>query len=109
MSRLPRLPHCVRWQLPQRAADATVIYTLFGDCPSIGGELSIVFSSRTFITPGHNLTPFPNVTTCIVEGGACDLALSGFAEDFANPTTQTDFGVASAITRAARFAGAANQ
>src|SRR5277367_5971210 len=72
------------------AADATVFYTLFGDSPIIGGELSIMFSSSTFITPGSTNTPFTNVTTCTVQGGACSLADpgSGFLLDhFDNTTT----------------------
>jgi hypothetical protein len=54
-----------------RAADATVVYTLSGDDPSIGGALLAVFSSSTFVTPAPIPAPFPNVTTCIVRGGAC--------------------------------------
>jgi PEP-CTERM motif len=72
-----------------RAADATVVYTLSGDDPSIGGLLSVIFSSSTFITPAP-LTPFPNLTTCIVEGTACNPATSGFALDGLDPT-QTNF------------------
>jgi hypothetical protein len=57
-----------------RVADATVIYTMFGDDPSISGLLSAAFSSNTFITPPDNVSPpipLPNLTTCIVEGVAC--------------------------------------
>jgi hypothetical protein len=80
------------------AADATVFYTLFGDSPIIPGELSIMFSSSTFITPGSTITPFTNVTTCIVQGGACDLGApgSGFRLD-PSDNTITDITLVSAI------------
>ena len=80
------------------AADATVFYTLFGDSPIIGGELSIMFSSSTFITPGSTNTPFTNVTTCTVQGGACSLADpgSGFLLDHFDNTT-TNITIVSAI------------
>ena len=61
-----------------RAASAAVSYTLAGDDPSIGGRLSLEFTSSTFITPIATTTPFPNVSSCIVFGGPCDLATSGF-------------------------------
>ena len=86
------------------AADATVFYTLFGDDPVIGGELSIMFSSSTFITPGSTSTPFPNVTTCTVQGGACNLVGSGFQLDpFEN--TMTDFTILSAIIPSSTTSG----
>lgn len=34
-----------------RVADATVVYTMFGNDPSAGGLISAVFSSNTFIPP----------------------------------------------------------
>jgi hypothetical protein len=57
-----------------RNADATVVYTLFGNDPSAGGLISAVFSADTFITPPvfpSILSPLPNLTTCFVNGGAC--------------------------------------
>ena len=59
-----------------RAADATVIYTLSGDDPTIGGLLSAVFSADTFIIlpdPPASI-PLPNLTTCIVAGATCTSA-----------------------------------
>jgi PEP-CTERM motif len=88
------------------AADATVFYTLFGDDPVIGGELSIMFSSSTFITPGSTSTPFPNVTTCTVQGGACNLADPGSGFQL-NPfvNTMTDFTIVSAINPSSTTSG----
>jgi hypothetical protein len=78
-----------------RTADATVIYTLSGDDPGIGGLLSVVFSSSTFITPTVTVTPFPNLTTCLVGGGACNPATSGFSLTPALPTTDFTINAAS--------------
>jgi PEP-CTERM motif len=78
-----------------RTADATVIYTLSGDDPGIRGLLSVVFSASTFITPTLTVTPFPNLTTCLVGGGACNTATSGFSLTPALPTTDFTINAAS--------------
>ena len=66
-------------------ADATVVYTLSGDDPSIGGLLSAVFSADTFITPPAppSSNPLPNLTICIVSGRPC--VSTSMALDTGNP------------------------
>jgi hypothetical protein len=56
-----------------RAADATVVYTMSGNAPDIGGLVLAVFSADTFITLPPILTdvPLPNLTTCIAFGETC--------------------------------------
>jgi hypothetical protein len=52
---------------------ATIVYTLTGDDPIIGGPLDLSFTSAGFLTPpvGNETVTISDATTCIVVGGPC--------------------------------------
>jgi hypothetical protein len=57
----------------QPAKATTIVYTLTGDDPAIGGQLDLSFASAGFLVlpAGNEILTISNATTCIVVSGPC--------------------------------------
>jgi len=57
----------------QPAKATTIVYTLTGDAPDIGGPVDMSFTSEGFLLPpvGDGMLTISNTTTCFLLGGPC--------------------------------------